>query len=343
MRFPRLWPYGLASVWLISFVLAAPPSSRPSLGGLDPLAVDDDPFLVAELEAPRPRKIQTDEPLTVSLKWSARFRSTQGRPIEVTRIGDGPRHVVVLASLHGNETQSLSLVTSLAKHLAENPDELSGQSVLIIRTPNPDALRAGTAYNARGVDLNRNFPSNNWKQLPQNRGGARVGSEVETRALVKMLEEFRPELVIHVKDTKDASIVNAEGNIRDKSEAIARDHNWKDAKGLGQLTSGSLEHYCNTRLKCPCLTMLAHRETTPEDAWQLYQPVLVSALNDLVEAPSTATTTRRRAAEAASASSPLADDSDDAVFVQQNRTQPGFDEGPIPEEGYIELPPSPGP
>ena len=48
------------------------------------------------------------------------------------------------------------------------------------------------------------------------------------------------------------------------------------------------------------------------------------------------------AAPLAPAQSPLADDSDDAVFVQQNRTQPGF-EGPIPEEGYVELPPSPGP
>lgn len=346
MRLSRtVWPFGLVSAWMISFLVAAPPGYRPSLGGLDPEGIDDDPFLVAELEAPRPRKIQSaDEPLTVSLKWSSMYRSAKGRPIEIARLGEGPSRIVVMSSIHGNETQSLYLVTNLAKHLADNPEVIAGQTVLVIRTPNPDGLQAGTAFNSRGVDLNRNFPSNNWKQLPQNRGGPRVGSEVETRAIVRMLEEFRPELVIHVKDTRDTSIINAEGDIQAKTEALAKDHNWKDAKGLGQMTSGSLEHWCNTRLKCACLTMLAHREQSPDDAWEQYQPVLLSALDDLSEAPSTATTTRRRAGQSASARSPLTDDAEDTVFLKSNRTQPALeDDGPIPEAGYVELPPSPGP
>jgi protein MpaA len=338
MRLSRsFWPAGLILAGLLSVGWAGRPPA--SLSAPDDAAVPDDPFVVAELEAPRPRAVQSTPTKSSVARWEWRHRSTQGRPIESVTLGEGSRRVAILSSLHGNETQSQSLVTELAKDFVRSPDLIAGQTVLIIRSPNPDGLKTGTAFNARGVDLNRNFPSNNWKALPRNRAGARVGSEVETRALVQLLEEFKPDLLIHVKDTKDDSLINGEGDSRIQAESIARDHHWRDAHDLGQVTSGSLEHFAHTRLKCECLTVLAKRQTTPREAWEKHKPVLLATLGDeLIVAPSTALTTRRRDAE--STSSQRQDD-DEAVFTPRQTRVIG--EGQIPEKGYVELPPSPGP
>src|ERR671933_1001864 len=82
-------------------------------------------------------------------------RSVQGRPIVAVRRGpaDAPVRVLVSGSIHGNETAGHAVVRRL-RRLA--PPE--GVQVWTVRSFNPDGVLRGTRQNARGVDLNRNFP-----------------------------------------------------------------------------------------------------------------------------------------------------------------------------------------
>lgn len=188
--------------------------------------------------------------------WSKYYRSVEKKPIETMTLGDGRRKVLLLASLHGNETETVGLVERFAEHLRTHPELLAESTVLVVRSPNPDGAAKRTAHNSRGVDLNRNFPTTNWKTLPNGRAGANPSSEPETRAVMGLLSDFRPHLLVHVKQTPSGGYVNAEGNVVSLAEDVAQPLHAKVLESLGKETSGSVEAYALTTLRIPSLTLL---------------------------------------------------------------------------------------
>jgi protein MpaA len=116
---------------------------------------------------------------------------------------EGPS-ILVLASMHGDESETTVVLSEALRSIRRK--DLNNAAILCA---NPDGLLRGTRGNARGVDLNRNFPTSNWspepvfyKNLeddPQDIAlspGAEPASEPETRALLSLLEEVKPRAVV---------------------------------------------------------------------------------------------------------------------------------------------------
>jgi protein MpaA len=120
--------------------------------------------------------------------------SAQGRPITATRVGDAdaPVSVLVVGDVHGNEPAGEAIVARLRSI------RVDGVAFWLVRTGNPDGRAANTRQNARGVDLNRNFP---YRWASGARGtyypGPKAGSEPETRALMRLVRRVRPRLAIY--------------------------------------------------------------------------------------------------------------------------------------------------
>jgi protein MpaA len=120
--------------------------------------------------------------------------SAQGREIRATRVGEegAAVNVLVVGDVHGNEPAGEAIVAALRK------EPVDGVTFWLVRTANPDGRAAGTRRNARGVDLNRNFP---WRWRGGARGtyfpGPKAGSEPETQALMRLVRRVRPQLAIY--------------------------------------------------------------------------------------------------------------------------------------------------
>ena len=129
-------------------------------------------------------------------------RSSRGQDITAVHRGsmDAPVQLVVLGQMHGNEEGGRKVVSLLKALLVPE-----GVGLWLVTSMNPDGHAADTRVNARGVDLNRNFPES-WRQ--QRRGteqwsGPRAASEPETRAMTAFLERVQPTAVLSYHQAYD--------------------------------------------------------------------------------------------------------------------------------------------
>jgi murein peptide amidase A len=128
-------------------------------------------------------------------------RSVQKRAITAVQVGDpaGTRVALVVGVIHGDERAGLRVVQALKRRAAQDAAALAGTQLWVIDTVNPDGLRAHARKNARGVDLNRNFPYRWRDDVPHSNGyypGTRPASEPETRAVMAFVRRIQPDLSI---------------------------------------------------------------------------------------------------------------------------------------------------
>jgi hypothetical protein len=117
-------------------------------------------------------------------------RSHDGRPIRAWRVGNprSARKVLVVGCIHGNECAGMAVTQRLLNLVRPIPADL-----WVVQNLNPDGLARGTRHNARGVDLNRNFPSE-WRRTRYS--GPRPLSEREARIAYNLVLRIRPEVTI---------------------------------------------------------------------------------------------------------------------------------------------------
>jgi protein MpaA len=140
-------------------------------------------------------------------------RSVRGRPIIALALGDpDARHsLLVVGAIHGNERAGIAIARDLE---AGSPPRQA--LIWIIRDLNPDGVAEDRRQNARGIDLNRNFPWH-WRRLGH-RGelqypGPRVLSEPESRIARDLILRIRPLITIWFHQPL-AVVDESGGNIR---------------------------------------------------------------------------------------------------------------------------------
>jgi murein endopeptidase len=128
-------------------------------------------------------------------EWRRLGRSERGRPIRFLERGNPhAKRILVVGCIHGSECAGRAVI----RLLAHSPAPVN-VDLWLVDNLNPDGFAAGTRQNARGVDLNRNFPSE-WRPIgrrwsPQY-SGPRPLSEREARIAQQLILRVRPAITI---------------------------------------------------------------------------------------------------------------------------------------------------
>jgi hypothetical protein len=157
---------------------------------------------------------------------------------------------------------------------------------------------------------------------------------------MRLLADFKPAVLVHVKDAREAAAVNFEGSqLEARAREVALLAGCDAVGGLGEKTSGSLEAYALARLGCPSLTLLLAPQSDNATAAARFHDALLAAIEPFE--------TRRAGAprafgkSAGDRSSPFEDMVARPSSLSTVRSGSGPAKGPaepIPDTGYFELP-----
>lgn len=195
------------------------------------------------------------------MKILEKTKSAQNREI-ILKGGESAKKILVIGVFHGDEPQGKFLIEN---YLAENESPL-----LFIPCLNPDGLAANVRTNSNGVDLNRNFPAQNWELSERNEffGGAEAGSEIETKFLVNIIEKYRPELILTLH--APFKVVNYDGDACGICGKISEIIKYPVEASIGYPTPGSFGTYAGVERKIPTITLELDEECPVQD---LVEPV----------------------------------------------------------------------
>ena len=172
-----------------------------------------------------------------------------------------PCRLLVIAGLHGEEADTTFLLSRSLRLMGE-----AFAHAALVLCANTDGLALGTRGNARGVDLNRNWPSPNWSpatvhtrlvldapRVTELSPGASPASEPETRALQALIEKLSPEEILSLHSPL-ACVDAPKRTLLVKQ--LCRELSLPWQSDIGYPTPGSLGSWCMARdLHCVTLEL----------------------------------------------------------------------------------------
>lgn len=164
--------------------------------------------MLEKLKGPADKK--AIEKVCVSAQILDGCLSVNGTPIfHYDRPGNDKekKKILVFSLIHGDEKEAGTMVRYWMQRLSEIEPRNDWRIVPVL---NPDGVEANTRTNANRVDLNRNFPTEDWSREatkywkertssnPRRFPGSIAGGEPEVQCAMKHIIDYKPEFVVSI-------------------------------------------------------------------------------------------------------------------------------------------------
>ncbi len=200
-------------------------------------------------------------------------KSVDGQNIELfhnTPLTNRNESILFIGGLHGDEPEGVQLSKDLLFWLQKSNNITTAW--LLIPCLNVDGFSRGERVNSRGVDLNRNFPSDDWSPshtAPRYFPGKHPSSEPETQSLVSLIKEVRPRLIIHFHSWQPCVVYTGKPG-KKAAEIIQSSTEYPISEDIGYPTPGSLGQYAWFREKIPVICVEAQEGYPLDRLWDKF-------------------------------------------------------------------------
>lgn len=214
-------------------------------------------------------------------------RSVLGAPIHARSTTARRTRVagLILGTMHGDEPKSAYVVRRLWDELAAWPSASELVPCVIVPVVNPDGYARRRRRNARGVDLNRNFPTTDWSPAAtrsRHHPGSRPLSEPESRAIHRLVLRVRPAWIVTVHSISNHMFCNNyDGPGRWLARLFARHNRYPVRETIGYPTPGSFGRWAGKERGVAVLTLELPSHHSPQRCWRDNAP----AFRRLLTAP----------------------------------------------------------
>lgn len=240
-------------------------------------------------------------------QWNHVRNSSEGTPLIWTTFGDekseaAQNTTIVMCGVHGDEITPIKFCWDLMKELRSGAHSFKDRLVVVapIVTPDSFIVQKPTRTNAKGVDVNRNFPTKDWFTHAHKRWhehhrrdkrkfpGHKSASEPETIFQMNLILRYKPNKVISVHapltllDYDGPSLTDASG----KPAKVLLEQMSEKSSGYKisnyPVFPGSLGNWAGREKLIPTYT-IELPNTNPQETdkfWNLFKDALLYAIDN---------------------------------------------------------------
>lgn len=195
------------------------------------------------------------------------------------------RPLLLMGGIHGDEPEGVRLAQDTLNWLMQAPNKAL-LPWIVIPCLNVDGFASRTRVNGRKVDLNRNYPSQDWTPTFEKERyfpGQAPASEPEIQAVTELIREMRPRIIIHCHSWKPC-IVGSGAPSKNDAHRLGKSSGYEVIDEIGYPTPGSLSSFGWHDLKIPVICIEEQDETPPEQMnriWPRFEKAMGEIFTDL--------------------------------------------------------------
>ncbi|MCB0350465.1 MAG: DUF2817 domain-containing protein [Bdellovibrionales bacterium] len=205
-------------------------------------------------------------PVVETHNWA---KSALGQDIALFKSNENPEHpILLIGGVHGDEPEGVQLANDSLQWLKSNTTHKLAPWI-VIPCLNPDGFKKNERTNGNGVDLNRNYPSRDWSPAaskPRYSPGPSPSSEPEIKALVALIQQSKPRLIIHCHSWNPCVVYTGEPG-RPDATALGDSSGYEVRDDIGYPTTGSLSQYGWHDNKIPIICIEEAEHAPLKDVW----------------------------------------------------------------------------
>lgn len=190
------------------------------------------------------------------------------------------KNILLVARFHGDEPEGEFCLEQMFKEL-QKTDLKSPYNIYILPCLNPSGKKLSTRANGKGVDLNRNYPTQNFSSVSVNPhtkelSSGEPASEIETRIMIQIVKDYNFERILSIHS--DLHLIDYDGPAQEIAQKFSDLCGYKLVDNIGYPTNGSFGTWAGIEKRIPLITVEtwhAENEKDMHKIWQELRPAIL--------------------------------------------------------------------